>query len=833
MTIELFNYIITFYPIDYILIAFIGGIVILFFITRSTVGSKGQIAKSLNLSLFLISLPKETRKEGSEAQKNEKEMISVMEQFYASLINLKEKGWKNFLSGSSHLIFEIATAAGSDDIRFYVACPRRFADVLQKQIQSFYPTAEVESTEDYNIFNPQGAVSAAYLKLSRDWIWPIKTYQNLETDPLSGLTNSLSKIPEGEGAAIQVLIKPIKGWQKRVLSKVKEIQEGKKKKSIAEDILNTATEGIGIGTKKDLNTPAQNFERQQVTAADQEKAKLLEMKAAKVGFKTNIRIITSAATKERAEQLLTHLETSFAQFSLVESNSFDTYETRFRPRQFLKKLVYNFSFRNFNLKRSFILNTEELASVYHFPIATTETPKMRWLKAKTSSPPVEIPSEGLILGRNIYRGEETVIRIQPDDRRRHLYAIGQTGTGKSAFFGELIKQDIKNGEGVCVIDPHGDLIENVLECIPLERAEEVIVFDPSDTNWPMGLNMLEYKTDEQKDFAIQEMIAIFYKLFPAEMIGPMFEHNMRNVMLTLMEDKESGGTIAEIPRMFTDTEYQKYKVSKVRDPVVRSFWEKEMAKTTDFHKSEMLGYLISKVGRFVENEMMRNIIGQAKSGFDFRDVMDKRKILLVNLSKGKTGEVNSALLGLIVVSKLQMAAMSRTDLSQDERKDFYLYIDEFQNFTTDSVATILAEARKYRLNLSITHQFIAQLTEQIRDAVFGNVGTMVSFRIGSEDAEFLAKQYEPIFSAQDLINIDNYNAYLKLMINGTVSKPFNMVTYPPIKGNPKIAQAIKELSRKKYNRPKEEVEREILERSQLGSPKSAASPNMIPGERNL
>ena len=570
-----------------------------------------------------------------------------------------------------------------------------------------------------------------------------------------------------------------------------------------------------------------------MTAADQEKAKLLEMKAAKVGFKTNIRIITSAATKERAEQLLTHLETSFAQFSLVESNSFDTYETRFRPRQFLKKLVYNFSFRNFNLKRSFILNTEELASVYHFPIATTETPKMRWLKAKTSSPPVEIPSEGLILGRNIYRGEETVIRIQPDDRRRHLYAIGQTGTGKSAFFGELIKQDIKNGEGVCVIDPHGDLIENVLECIPLERAEEVIVFDPSDTNWPMGLNMLEYKTDEQKDFAIQEMIAIFYKLFPAEMIGPMFEHNMRNVMLTLMEDKESGGTIAEIPRMFTDTEYQKYKVSKVRDPVVRSFWEKEMAKTTDFHKSEMLGYLISKVGRFVENEMMRNIIGQAKSGFDFRDVMDKRKILLVNLSKGKTGEVNSALLGLIVVSKLQMAAMSRTDLSQDERKDFYLYIDEFQNFTTDSVATILAEARKYRLNLSITHQFIAQLTEQIRDAVFGNVGTMVSFRIGSEDAEFLAKQYEPIFSAQDLINIDNYNAYLKLMINGTVSKPFNMVTYPPIKGNPKIAQAIKELSRKKYNRPKEEVEREILERSQLGSPKSAASPNMIPGERNL
>ncbi len=286
------------------------------------------------------------------------------------------------------------------------------------------------------------------------------------------------------------------------------------------------------------------------------------------------------------------------------------------------------------------------------------------------------------------------------------------GGGKSVLLGNMALQDIKNGEGLCVIDPHGDLIEDILQHVPKERAEDIIVFEPFDTERPIGLNMLEVDSDEQKDFAVQEMISIFYKLVtdPA-MLGPMFEHNMRNAMLTLMADEEHPGTLTDIPRIFTDTEFQKYKIAKLRDPVVRAFWEKEMAKTSDFHKSEMLGYLISKVGRFVENSMMRNIVGQPKSGFNFRKIMDEGKVLLVNLSKGRTGEINAKLLGLILVSKIQIAALSRADMPESQRRDFYLYVDEFQNFITDAFSSILSEARKYKLNLVIAHQYLGQLSQ--------------------------------------------------------------------------------------------------------------------------
>jgi len=450
------------------------------------------------------------------------------------------------------------------------------------------------------------------------------------------------------------------------------------------------------------------------------------------------------------------------------------------------------------------------------------------LLSKRAPAPVNIPTEGILLGKNIYRNVTTDIRIARDDRRRHMYMIGRTGSGKSELLKNMAIQDIKNGEGLCLIDPHGDLVEGILEHIPKERAEDVILFEPFDTDRPVGLNILEVRSEEQKDFAVQEMISIFYKLVTdPSMLGPMFEHNMRNAMLTLMADQEHPGTIVDIPRIFTDTEFQKYKVSKVKDLVVRNFWEKEMAKTSDFHKSEMLGYLISKVGRFVENATMRNIIGQAKSGFDFRDIMDNGKILLVNLAKGKTGEINAKLLGLILVSKIQMAALSRSDIPREEdRRDFYLYVDEFQNFITDAFSSILSEARKYRLNLVIAHQYLGQLEQQagaqgagskdIRDAVFGNAGTEICFRIGVEDAETMAKEFSPVFSDFDLVNIDRFNAYVKLMINGTASKPFNMQTMPPPQGGQRdMASSIRELSRLKYGRLREDVEAEILEASQV------------------
>ncbi len=536
----------------------------------------------------------------------------------------------------------------------------------------------------------------------------------------------------------------------------------------------------------------------------------IESKTKQNLFKTNIRLLASAKTAERANQILENIESAFAQFEFPDLNSFYA----FRPAGGrLKKLLYSFSFRLFNKKETSWLSSEELTSIFHFPVIKIETPKIRFLRARAAAPPSVLPSSGIILGKNHFRSQETVIRLNPLDRRRHLHIIGQTGTGKSFLLRNLIKQDIDSGAGVGIIDPHGDLVEAVLGLVPPHRANDVILFDPADVEWPVGLNMLQAETPLEKDFAAAEMIAIFQKLFLAEHLGPVFEHSMRNAMLTLMADEVNPGTLADIPRIFTDQAFVRQLLIKVTDPLVRDFWEKEMLKMTEQYKSEMLGYLISKVGRFVENSMMRNIVGQSRSSINFGEVMDSGKILLVNLSKGRVGEMNSALLGLIVVAKLQMAAFRRAGERQEEsRRDFYLYLDEFQNFTTDSIATILSEARKYRLNLILAHQFAAQLSDKIRDAVFGNVGSMMSFRVGADDAKFLAKYFEPVFGESDLINLDNRHSYVKLLINGMATEPFNITTETAAEGSLDEAERLRELSRKKYGRPRREVEAIITKR---------------------
>ncbi|OGF59256.1 hypothetical protein A3I28_01870 [Candidatus Giovannonibacteria bacterium RIFCSPLOWO2_02_FULL_43_37] len=422
------------------------------------------------------------------------------------------------------------------------------------------------------------------------------------------------------------------------------------------------------------------------------------------------------------------------------------------------------------------------------------------------------------MGVSKYRDEEREVRIKKDDRRRHFYSIGQTGTGKSTLMQKMIIQDIQNGEGVCVIDPHGDLIDKILGHVPKERANDVIVFDPGDIQHPMGLNMLEYdpKYPEQKSLIVNELFEIFNKLFNMSVAGgPMFEQYFRNSTSLVMEDPESGNTLLEISRVLSDKTFRDYKISKSKNIVVNAFWQQIAEKASgESALASMVPYVVSKIDTFLSNEILRPIIAQEKSAFNIRDVMDQRKILFLNLSKGKLGELNSSLLGLIMVGKILMASLSRVDTPEDERKDFYLYIDEFQNVTTKSIATILSEARKYKLNMTITHQFIGQLEEDIKKAVFGNVGTMCSFRIGSDDGEYMEKQFAPVFAANDLLNIDNLNAYVKLLIDGQTSKPFNMfIPFPP-KGSAEIAQYLKDLSRQKYSRPREEVEEEIRRRHQ-------------------
>lgn len=821
--------------------------VFFYFYKKHRFHSGHVLPRTLDWVFLEVQMPKDNmdEKDKPKSEEEKKHLISIAEQLFTTLSESGHgKGW---LLGRDYYSFEIACT--HKKISFYINCPKHLQELVEKQLLAQYPHAFVEEVKGYNPFIKGGQVEAHELVLSKKYFYPFRTYKNMESDPLNSLTNAMSKLAENEGAAVQFVICPAgTAWQNKPRHMALEIQQGKNPELVEKghfyralkDILGSfgaaffgRSGGNGSHSHKDLSGYHSPIH---LTPMQQEIVKRLEEKASRPGYKINARLITSSAIPGNANLHMRNLMASFLQYNMPPFNGLTT------KRKKKDDIIKDYIFRVFRDEgRKNVANTEEIASLWHLPTPYLETPNIKWLVSKKAPPPINLYGSGLLLGNNIYRGVETPIYMGREDRRRHTYVLGRTGSGKSVLLSNMAIQDIKNGEGLCVIDPHGDLVQDILAHIPKERAEDVIVFEPFDMERPLGLNMLEVDSEEQKDFAVQEMISIFYKLVtdPA-MLGPMFEHNMRNAMLTLMADEQHPGTITDIPRIFTDTEFQKYKISKVKDPVVKLFWEKEMAKTSDFHKSEMLGYLISKVGRFVENTMMRNIVGQPKSGFNFRKIMDEGKVLLVNLSKGRTGEINAKLLGLILVSKLQMAALSRADIPEESRRDFYLYVDEFQNFITDAFSSILSEARKYKLNLVIAHQYLGQLESQagaqgagskdLRDAVFGNVGTMVVFRTGAEDAEVLGKEFAPTFNQFDLINIDRFNAYVKLMVNGTASKPFNMATLPPPKnGSVEVADAIRQLSRLKHGRPRGEVESELLEASQVAERMAEAMPSIERG----
>ncbi|MCX6781983.1 MAG: type IV secretion system DNA-binding domain-containing protein [Candidatus Magasanikbacteria bacterium] len=792
--------------------------------------ARAKTSKAFHRSVLLIKVPKERGGEKQESGQEDninqiREQIAMAETLFATIAGLRpEKGLMSWLRGrNDHLAFEIVVANGK--ISFYVAVPDKLKEFIEQQVHAQYSHAQITEEPDYNIFKPDSHIVGAYLHFKSRSAFPLKTYKQLDSDPLLSLLNPLSKLSENEGTLIQYIIRPaLPKWRRQGVSMIREIREGQKFEYVARRSglsrsLSKWKKAATSGKKDPSKQGSTGMEPYRLTQQEEEMVKSMEEKLSMGGLELTIRLVSAAPTREKAKLILENSLNSFSQYSIYRYGNALGASVPAKPAKLIRESIY----RSPQDKYYMVASTAEMAGFWHLPLSSTETPHIDWLGARKAPPPLNMPTEGIILGRTIYRGEESIVRMKRSDRRRHLYTIGKSGGGKSVFIQNLAVQDVQNGEGVCIIDPHGDFAEYVLQHVPKERAEDVIYFNPSDVDRPIGMNMLEIKTEGQKDFATQEMISIFYKMVTdPSMIGPMFEHNMRNVMLTLMSDMEMPGTIAEIPRMFTDDAFVESWKKKLKDPVVMSFWEKEMAKTSDFHKSEMLGYLISKVGRFTENAMVRNIIGQSHSGFNFREVMDQKKILIVNLAKGLTGEINANLLGMIIVSKLQMAALERASLPEEERHDFYLYIDEFQNFITESIATILSEARKYRLELIIAHQYMKQLEDNkgkttVRDAVLGNAGTIVSFRIGVEDADILQKEFAPVFSAYDLLNVEQYTAYIKLLIDNTAAKPFNMMTYPPQPGNKELAAAIKELSRLKYGRPREIVEAEILERSQLGS----------------
>ncbi len=716
--------------------------------------------------------------------------IDAAEQLFASLHGTLKGGFWSFLKPQQHFSFEIV--AKKEDIRFYISVPKKLVDLVEKQVHGAYPGADVKEVEEYNIFSENGKVAFAALTIKNADFFPIRVYRDLPTDPLSSISSVLAKMSEGEGVAVQILIQPAAGkWAKLGRSYIAKVK------------------------KDEANPEKASFK------VDPKTLEAIEQKTAKPGFNTVIRLVVSSTSKETADAHLSNLLTAFSQFS-SDNNSFTKTKLPLK-KLFMMDFVYRyFPPANFPFFKQYgILNSDELATIYHLPNKSIETPHILWLNSKRAPAPMQIPTSGLFFGMSRYRGVERPIYVGEDDRRRHMYVIGKTGTGKSQLLEELTMQDIKAGRGVAVIDPHGDLIDGILSRVPPERAEDIIYFDPSDTERPMGLNMLEAYTEEQKHYVVTSIVGLMYKLYDpmkTGIIGPRFEHAIRNAMLTVMS--EPGNTFVEVVRALTDSSFVQELLPKVQDPIIRRYWTDQIAQTADFHKSEVLDYIVSKFGRFVTNKLMRNIIGQSQSSFDFRKVMDEGKVLLINLAKGKIGEENSNFLGLILVPKILIAAMSRQEIEEEKRRDFYLYVDEFQNFATPDFAQILSEARKYRLNLIVANQFIGQMEEEVKNAVFGNVGTLVAFRVGVTDANYLQHEFQPTFNETDLINVDRFNAYVKTIVQNEPVKPFSIDLTKDMSKinavrNAQVAKAVIQLSRLKYGRSKELIEAEVTERARL------------------
>lgn len=735
---------------------------------------------SLEMITLEIKLPKENEIK-----------IDAAEQMFASFSSLKKSGWLNFLDLDDVLAFEIIGKRA--EIRFYVSAPSRIVDLVEKSIYGYYPNADIRRVDEPNIFMQEGKVAFGGVVTKEAAYMPLKVFKDIATDSMSAVTSALSKMSEDEGAIIQILIRPaISKWKKQGKSYV-------------------------ASTKKtEANPEKATFK------TDPKTLEKIDDKTTRSGFETTVRFVVSAKTQDAANIHLRNIKTAFSQFN-SDLNNFTGAKVIFKGG-FMINFIYKF-FPVIELpffKSISILSSDELATLFHFPNKTVETPHIQWLKAKTGPVPAEVPQTGgTFLGKGYYRGIKRPVNIGFEDRRRHVYIIGKTGTGKSELLKEMIKQDIQAGHGVCVIDPHGDLVDDALKYIPPERAEDVIYFDPADTERPMGLNLLEAKTEEERHFITTSIINLMYKLYDPQrtgIIGPRFEHAVRNAMLTVMY--EEGATFVEVMRILQDAKYVQEILPKVEDPIIRRYWTDQIAQTSDFHKSEVLDYIVSKFGRFVTNKTIRNIIGQSKSAFDFRHVMDEGKILLINLSKGKLGEENSSFLGLVMIPKILVAAMSRQEIPEPKRRDFYLYVDEFQNFATPDFATILSEARKYHLNLTVANQFIGQMDEEVKNAVFGNVGTLISFRVGVTDASYLQREYQPIFSESDLINVERFHAYMKTIVDSEPMAPFSVDMTKDMKkalaeANPKIAAAIVQLSRLKFGRPKELVTAEVSQRARL------------------
>lgn len=811
---------------------------IIFFHSRKLLREQKNYERGLKMVPLLIHLPpssEDIEGNGRDVRDVIEENISKAQVLYSIIASTVKKDFKSKFYGQRHVAFEIIGTKGF--VHFYAAVPVALVDVVKQAVISAYPTAQLEEVAEHNIFSPVGRIAGTIggeLTLKEHYGYPIATYQEIKRDAMQSILNALSTLDKEDGAGIQILIRPAQpGWRKGAQAVASKKRKGKEdKKGSANAFWWARQVATAVVKPPEDKSHKEEEKKNDLSSLEQSILDAIDDKTRYPGYEVLIRVVASSNISQRAQAILNNIVAAFALFDAPGKNGF-----KYTVAKDIESFVTAFILRFFPPETNKnILNAVELATLFHFPDQKNiPTSQLERQASKQVDAPRNIPEDGLLLGYNLFRGAKKPIRLTLADRQRHMYVVGQTGTGKSTFLENLALQDMLNGDGFAFVDPHGDTVEKLLAMVPRERTEDVIYFNPADMDFPMGLNMFEHKTPQQRDFLIQEAINMLYKLYDPQhqgILGPRYEHWFRMAALTLMADP-AGSTFIDIPKVFTDNKYAQQKQKHVTDHIVLDFWNKEMAQTSDYHKSEVLGWFVSKFGAFMSNEMMRNIIGQTKSSFDLREIMDNKKILLVNLSKGRTGELNSKLLGMIFVMKFQAAAMSRANVPESERQDFCLYVDEFQNFSTDSFATIMSEARKYHLNLIVANQFTTQLTEEIRDAVFGNMGTIVSFRIGQNDVDVLSRYFQPLFDGDDLLRVPNWNAIVRTLIGGIPTQPFSMAGLPPLgTPNDNLGQALKQLSAAKYGRPKARVDQEIAERlATMEEPKPARSGAPVFGQQ--
>lgn len=813
---------------------------------RNRVRAEKNIERGLKMVPLLIHLPpqsEDTEVAGRDVREIIEENISKAQIIYNIIASTLKKGTKVRLHGQRHFSFEVVGTSGV--VQFYAIVPVSLVEVVKQAVVSAYPSARLEESQDQNIFSQEGkigVVAGGELKLKESFAYPIATVQEVKRDAMQAILNALSGLEKTDGAAIQILMRPANPeWRKNALSVASSKRKGSSggTPDIGQHIVDWVKDIVTAFIKPPEAREGKDKDKKELSSLDQVVIDSIEDKTRHSGYETLIRIVASSNSKQRSAGIVSNIVAAFSLFDAPGKNGF-----KYSPAEDIEEFVTSYILRFFpqdDVKT--VLNSVELAALFHFPDQRNiPTSQLERQGSKQVDAPRNLPEEGLLLGYNLYRGVKKTVRLDVGDRQRHMYAVGQTGTGKSTFLENLALQDMLSGHGFAFIDPHGDVAERLLSMVPKHRTEDVIYFSPADVDYPLGLNLFEYQSADQKDFLIQEVLNMLYKLYDPQhqgIMGPRYEHLFRNAALTVMADP-NGGTFIDIPKLFRDQQYVKQKLQHVKDQNVLEFWEKEMPqsqRSNDF--GEVVSWFVSKFGAFLSNEMMRNIIGQTKSAFDLRDVMDNGKILLVNLSKGRLGELNSKLLGMIFVMKFQAAAMSRASIPEKERRDFALYVDEFQNFSTDSFATIMSEARKYHLNLIVANQFITQLTDEIRDAVFGNMGTIVAFRVGQQDVDILAKYFQPHFEANDLLRVPNHNTIVRTLVGGVPTQPFSMSTLPPMGDpHPKLAAALKQLSAAKYGRPKSVIEKEVFARlaTQSDGPKPPVPGQSGPpqaGQRNI